>query len=430
MESNLLWNESLQIDESIEKTDYHGYDPQTGTDLNESGDIRIIIQNQDQFLLPSKSYLYIEGVLKQKDGNKYADDECEVSLINNGLMYSLFDRVSYQISNQEVEGYSYPGRATTMKNLLTYPRNYSEGMNFLWSPDTLDSVADNDGFAERCTYLLKQSESNAGNFSATIPLSHIFGFCENYDKVIYGVKHELILRRTGEDDEAIYKSDEVVGGNPKVKDGKVVLTRLSWRMPFVIPADSYKLKLFKQIENRSALTVGYLNRQCESINVPPGTRLDWRLSVTAGAEKPRYVIVGLQNDRYNKQTKNTGLFDHCNISNGYVSLNSERYPKDNLQLDYLNNIYTRSYKMLCEYFNNVLGKECCPIKISEYKNVYPLLVFDVSKQSERLKNTVIDIKIQLTFRKNIGKDVIAYALILSDRIIKLQSDGEKMNVVY
>ena len=107
MESNLNWNERVQIDESIVKTDFHGYDPHIGTDLNESGDIRIVIQNQDQYLLPSKSHLYIEGSLKQKDGNKYSDDECEISLINNGLMY-LFDRVSYQISNQEVEGYSNP----------------------------------------------------------------------------------------------------------------------------------------------------------------------------------------------------------------------------------------------------------------------------------------------------------------------------------
>ena len=429
MESNLMWKDSLQIDESIEKADYHGYDPQSGTDLNESGDIRIFIQNQDQFLLPSKSHLYIEGALRKKDGSKYDDDESEISIINNGFMY-LFDRVSYQISNQEVEGYTYPGRATTMKSLLTYPRNYSEGMNFLWSPDTRDSVTDNDGFNERCTYLIKQSESNAGSFRFTIPLSNLFGFCKNYDKVIYGVKHELILRRTGEDDEAIYKSDEMVSGAPKVSEGKVILSRLSSRMPCITPSDAYKVKLYKQIENRSTLTIGYLNRQCESISVPSGTRLDWRLSVTAGAEKPRYIIVGLQNDRYNKQTKNTGLFDHCNISNGYVTLNSERYPKDNLQLDYPNNVYTRSYKMLCDYYSDVLGKEGCPIKLSEYINLYPLIVFNVSKQSERLENTVIDIKIQLSFRKNVGKDVVAYALILSDRIIKLQSAGEKMNVVY
>ena len=45
---------------------------------------------------------------------KYKED---IGLINNAIMY-LFDRVSYKLSEREIEGYSYHGVASTMKSLL------------------------------------------------------------------------------------------------------------------------------------------------------------------------------------------------------------------------------------------------------------------------------------------------------------------------
>jgi hypothetical protein len=59
---NLQWNETIQIDESIHKIETHDNGPQISTDLNrEHNDIKIIIHNQDQFLLQSDSCLYIKG---------------------------------------------------------------------------------------------------------------------------------------------------------------------------------------------------------------------------------------------------------------------------------------------------------------------------------------------------------------------------------
>jgi hypothetical protein len=40
-----------------------------------------------------------------------------------------------------------------------------------------------------------------GNFSFVITLSHIFGFCEDYKKNIYGVEYFFILTRCGNEDE-------------------------------------------------------------------------------------------------------------------------------------------------------------------------------------------------------------------------------------
>ena len=70
------------------------------------------------------------------------------------------------------------------------------------------------------------------------------------------------------------------------------------------------------------------------------------------------------------------------------------------------------------------------ISPSDYKTLYPLFLFDVSKQSERLKYSVTDIQIKAYFDDNVNAGIEAYAVIISDGLINFQSDGNKMSVVY
>ena len=66
----------------------------------------------------------------------------------------------------------------------------------------------------------------------------------------------------------------------------------------------------------------------------------------------------------------------------------------------------------------------------DYKNLYPLFVFDVSKQSEKLKTSVSDIHIKASFGVNPGVNTMAYAVIISDRLFHFVSDGSKItNIV-
>ena len=67
---------------------------------------------------------------------------------------------------------------------------------------------------------------------------------------------------------------------------------------------------------------------------------------------------------------------------------------------------------------------------SEYKTLYPLFLFDVSKQSEKLKYSTTDIQIKIEFNDVVPAGTEAYAVTISDRLINFQSDGNKMSVVY
>ena len=66
---------------------------------------------------------------------------------------------------------------------------------------------------------------------------------------------------------------------------------------------------------------------------------------------------------------------------------------------------------------------------SEYKTLYPLFLFDVSKQSEKLKYSTTDIQIKMEFNANVPANTEAFAVTISDRLIKFQSDGNKFSVV-
>jgi len=132
----------------------------------------------------------------------------------------------------------------------------------LWFKDnhTTAHLENNTGFADRQQYIIQKPDPN-GKFSFRIPLKHIFGFCDDYEKVVYSFKHQLTLVTKGDND-AIFKTGAVaaVGDVPAIAetdDGKIVLTKLSWCMPHVLPNDQEKLALYKTIESKSSLPVGY-----------------------------------------------------------------------------------------------------------------------------------------------------------------------------
>ena len=94
-------------------------------------------------------------------------------------------------------------------------------------------------------------------------MKHIFGFCEDYDKIVYGLKHNLTLVRKADDD-AIFRGAAAGAG-------KVSLDKISWFIPHDIPADAKKIsitrlwtrKLSYQLytERDNVICYQFLNRQ-------------------------------------------------------------------------------------------------------------------------------------------------------------------------
>ena len=430
MSSILRITDSILNDDSIDKYEYFEYLPITGTNLDNIGDIRINIESQDIFTHPSESFLLIEGRLSKVDRTNYANAD-NVSLTNNAMMY-LFRDIRYELSGHEIEKVNYVGYATTMLGLLKYTEDFgrSKGLNQSWYLDSIAAANNqNKGFWIRHQHIFNNLDAGVadkGTFSFRIPLKHIFGFCEDYDKVVYGFKHTLSLTRT-HDHDAIFRANGVDAG-------KIVLSKVAWFMPHVMPADKDKMELYKIIERKEKVSVGYRMIQCTSISVPRSTSFSWRLSVKSSPEVPRFIIIGFQTGKNNNQEQNNTQFNNLGIENIYVMLNSNRYPALDYDLDFPSQKIGRAYGDVAEFrskffnINELISNPC--ISAYEYKNLYPLFLFDVSKQSERLKYSTTDIQVKVTFKGPPDLGTEGYAVIISDRLINFQSDGNKMSVVF
>ena len=110
----------------------------------------------------------------------------------------------------------------------------------MWYKDTAKTAAkaDNNRFAARHANLI-QSPTVKGTFSFGIPMKYICGFCEDYDTIVYGLKHSLTLVRKPDDD-AIFRGAAAGAG-------KVSLDKMSWFMPHVNLANAEKFSIFKTI---------------------------------------------------------------------------------------------------------------------------------------------------------------------------------------
>ena len=201
----------------------------------------------------------------------------------------------------------------------------------------------------------------------------------------------------------------------------------------MLPADKEKLDLYKIIESKNRLGVGYRMRQCDSISVPQATDFSWRLSVKSSPEKPRWIIVGFQTGNKSDQKTNAAIFDNLDLRNINVYLNSRRYPEVDYDLTFDKNSFSRIFGEASDFRSKFYRMDelisNCNITPIDFKNIYPLFVIDVSKQSERLKNSTTDIQVKATFNTIVPANTNAYAMVISDKIISFQSDGKKLSVI-
>ena len=424
MHSDILnFTEAPVTDEGIEKYEWHKYEPSGGTKLNNTGEIYIHITQQDQYCHPAESYLLFEGRLTKQNGDAYADADV-ATLTHNGIMH-LFGTIQYNIADKTIESVNHPGQATTMLGMLKYPNDFqlAQGLNQLWYKDTTATanLDDNLGFKVRHSYIIAKPEDK-GKFSFVVPLKHIFGLCDDYDKVIYGVKHTLKLTRKADLD-ANYRAHAAAAG-------KVTLETIAWYMPHVMPSDMQRLELMKTIESKCVVPIAFRARQCETKTVTKTKKFSFELGSMNSPEKPRYILVGFQTKKDGDQEKNPSIFDHCKISKIYVKLNTEVYPAEEYNLSFPNEKFSRAYRDTASFGEKFYGMNelitQSNITPSDFKELYPIFVFDVSKQSEKLKSSVVDVKVEAEFNANVPEGTDAYAVIIYDKVFNLQSNGEKL----
>lgn len=410
-------------DTTIYALDYFPFNPIQGTQYNTPGIIQIDIQNQDEYFLPHKSWLQFDLSLKKSDGTRWVDAN-NVTLVNNAIMH-LFQNIKYLLGGNEIETLNHPGEATTMMGLLKYDKSYC-GLSECWALDNNNAIADNEGFKQRKAYILALAAPNKGDVSFAVDLEHFSGFAEDYDKVIFGQRQSLQFNRKANSNDAIYRDGNV--------EGKVEIKKITWWMARVKPSVFEETRLGQlNLAKEQAIDLWFRSRQCSMITIPLGTsNYTWNLGVKT--ERPRFVVVGFQRARAGQLTNNA-LFDHSNVANMKVRINSAEFPTIDVNSDFGSNQYGGWYKRFMDFKRSFYSVDkmvsCTAVDIKAYKDLYPLYVFDASRQVETQGNsTVLDISVHMNFNVALATDTQAFALVISDRKLKIEVGGKRSVVVF
>ena len=422
---------NFEVDESIKSYETFAFNPITGTQFNNPGSITITIQNSDNWYHSANSWLEIEGQIIKAASGTYTSAEL-IAFANNGVLF-LFDNIKYLLSSTEIESVFNPGHTSNILTLAKNNASFSPGLMQCWALDQNDEAVDtNSGFKQRRAFT--STSDPVGHFRFAIPLKHIFGFCDDYNKSLYGFTHTLVLTRSSSSHNALFRKTDDEFSNVNVADGTVDIKNIRWMMPRSEPSEFFRYELSKQIKNAKLFNVGFRMRQSISTQLPDSSNFTWRLGVRSSPEQPRFIFLAFQTARAENQQKNYATYDKCDIQSAHVLLNADRYPANDFETDWGKNHYDFLYHEFTSFIEKfykvdkmVTTSMVDPIL---YKSLFPIIFFDVSRQSERLKSGVTDITLQCRFKNNPPAQTTAHVVMISDRKLRFKSDGEKMSVLY
>ncbi|XP_050065619.1 uncharacterized protein LOC126554606 [Aphis gossypii] len=328
----------------------------------------------------------------------------------NNVYFSLDDNCNGLSLSKEIEiqKLKSPGVSSCLKAYCSYtPSDLNTLDNCAW--DSGMDGEDNKNFMSNDV------------FTGCIPLKHLFGFCEDYKKILLNCNQQLILNRLSTDLDVLRMTQTGTSENvEKNKKITIELIKVIWKMPIIRVNDKEKLKLLKVIDSRKTLSCAFRTWDlCEYPVLPRNTSHSWTIKSSSLLEKPRFILFGLQTDRKKNIENDAGRFDHCQLKNLKVHLNSEVFPYEDFRADFKNNTISLLYKAYTDFQKSYYERDYSEPLLS--KNVFqtyvPIVVVDLSHQNDNVKASTIDLRVEFETDTVIPEKTAAYCLILHDQII-------------
>lgn len=222
MANNILnIKDSIQHEDFIISQQFHTYAPYT-TSFDNNDEVRITIQSQDLFVLPSYSYLYIDFTTSPHESAK--DGEAAEFAYN----FTAFSEMRYELNGIEIDRNKSPGITSTMKCLIAC-KSEDERSYALFNENSGKTV-------------------DVGTYRMLLPLRFLFGFCDDFRKVVMNCKHELILTRCRTNECAYQAATDIV---------KFSINKIQWKIPHVALSDAAKLSMLKIISKNDSLYIPF-----------------------------------------------------------------------------------------------------------------------------------------------------------------------------
>lgn len=266
-----------------------------------------------------------------------------------------------------------------------------------------------------------------------LPLRKLFGFFDYNRIVMKGATHKLSLYRN-DIGRALFRDATAV-------NGKIKFWGLSWWIPYCVPRPELDMALNEKLLKGAEVALGFYDYKYYDyptvLEVGQSSQIQW--TIQSDITKPVKVFLWFQNEQANsEQTVNSMKFDKTFVQTARCIINSNvHYPKEEYQLDFTDAATTQNISRAYLEFLRAGGKAFNSgsgpsISLEEYKELYPILVFDLSKQDSSKVYQYVGtntLQVKLTFGAQHTQRLKLYAYVQNERVATLRGAQNKLDVL-
>ena len=408
-------NEKYEINRDILKCDYIRYSPSEISTINTTNSqVYIIIPREDSVISLLNSYLELNfDVLHSGTNDRYVDGN-NIRLVNLGPI-ALFSNYKLTTSSgKHLEKIDHAHIVSLIYKLLTS----SKGSDDLFIGFDRDR--------NRRQRELTINKTQKGKYHVRFYLKDIFSFVEYQNKGTYGLGYKLTLTRN--------TNNAVLNKDNAVNNGRVKFNAIEWYVPHYTPSIQQQSILSKQILNKTPTQIQYPERSVFMKEV--NTQYFWTfgLGTQEDINIPVWIFVAFQqNDRQHNQNLNNDTFVRLSLISAQVNIGTERYPNSGVLLNYDDDDCSQGYGLIKEAFRALTKDDILKPYISEddfrssneVNNIgYNIYAFDI-RYKKNFENSQ-PVKVEFIFSENIPAGIYGYALVLTNRLASITSDGQRM----
>ena len=273
---------------------------------------------------------------------------------------------------------------------------------------------------------LTNNKSQKGKYHVRIFLKDVFGFAEYQDKGTYGLGYKLTLTRNTD--------NAVLNKAIAINNGRIKINAIEWYVPHFTPSMQQQSILSKQILNKTPTQIQYPERSVFMKEV--NTQIFWtfELGTQEGINIPTWIFAAFQqNDKQHDQNLNNDTFVRLPVISAQVIIGTERYPDSGILLNYDDDDYSQGYGLIKEAFKARTKDDILQPYISEddFRSSndgndigYNIYAFDIRYQ-KNFENSQ-PVKVEFKFSESLPAGIYGYALVLTNKLISIISDGQRM----
>ena len=408
-------SEKYEINRNVLKCDYIRYSPSEISTINTANSqVYINIPREDSIISLFNSYFELNfDVLHAATNNRYADGN-DIRLVNLGTI-GLFSNYKLTTSSgKHLENIDHAHIVSLMCKLLTSSKG----------SDDLSIGFDRD--RNRRQRELTNNKSQIGKYHVRIYLKDFFGFSEYHEKATYGLGYKLTLTRNSD--------NAVLNRANAINNGKIKINAIEWYVPHYTPSMQQQSILSKQILNKTPTQIQYPEKSVFMKEVNTQKFWSFELGTQEGINMPTWIFVAFQqNDRQHDQNLNNDTFVRLPVISAQVVIGTERCPDAAIILNYDDDNYSQGYGLIKEAFRASTKDDILKPYITEDdfrssnegNNIgYNIYAFDIRYQ-KNFENAQ-PVKVEFKFSENIPAGIYGYASVLTNRLISITSDGQRM----